>query len=241
MGAVPLPATLSGNIVQRLIEIDQALLYLVTGALDYAVINEPLAQTGALTVETAKNALSVMLQTYLSEEIPMTAVPVGSTMIWHMPTPPNRWLICDGTGVLKADYPQLYALLGGKYGESPDFFGLPDLRSRSPYGADFLIELDEGAGSLSVALITEELPAHSHVVTDPGHIHDEQNSSSPAYLAVGGAGRVGFGAVTTNSLTRVHTDSQTTGITLGNTGLGIAHDNLHPVRGVHFIIYAGVL
>jgi microcystin-dependent protein len=37
------------------------------------------------------------------------------------------------------------------------------------------------------------------------------------------------------------TDSATTGITIANTGSGNAHDNLHPVMGVGFIIYTGVL
>ena len=235
MDGTPLPGALTGNTVQRLIEIDQALLYLVTGALEWLLDKEPLDQTGALTVENARNALSDMFYIYLDDE-PMT-VPVGSTMIWHMDTPPDRWLLCDGSGVLKADYPELYALFGGKYGESTDFFGLPDLFGRSPYGADFSILLDDAAGALTHTLTTAEIPAHNHAVTDPGHQHRVPKMSATV--------NAGVNTATPNARTdnpaapHITTDSNTTGISIGNTGGGDSHSILHPVRGVNFIVYGG--
>jgi len=215
MDGTPLPASLSGVIVQRLIEIDQALLYLVTGALDYAVIYEPLEQTGALTPETAKNALSVMLETYLSGEVNMT--PVGATMLWHMETPPDRWLICDGSGVLKADYPELFALFGTKYGGSVDFFGLPDLVDRVPYGASFSHALDAEFGEATHTLTVGEIPAHRHTQ----RIGTAAGSNA---LAVG---------TTTNANGTVTRDN------LNDTGGGGAHNNLQPALAVNFIVYAG--
>lgn len=211
----PLPTSLSGNVVQRLIEIDEALLYLVNGALVYLVDKEPLEQTGTLTVEVARAALDVMLETYFNGVVSMT--PVGATMIWHMDTPPDRWLICDGTGHLKSEYPELYALFGGKYGESIDFFGVPDLRSRSPYGADFDIELDEAAGEMTHTLTVNEIPAHGH------------------NIKIGTA--AGTGAhphANTNQANQV-----TSYAAIAETGGGMSHNNLHPVRGVNFIVYAG--
>ena len=238
MDGTPLPGALTGNTVQRLIEIDQALLYLVTGALEWLLDKEPLDQTGTLTVENARNALSDMFYIYLDDE-PMT-VPVGSTMIWHMDTPPDRWLLCDGSGVLKADYPELYALFGGKYGESTDFFGLPDLFGRSPFGADFSILLDDAAGTLTHTLTTAEIPSHNHAVTDPGHTHPPSGSAT-VFQGSSSGGSTGF-EVDIAGQTRVqmaNTGSNTTGITTQNIGGGGSHSILHPVRGVNFIVYGG--
>lgn len=217
MFGTPLPAALSGNTVQRLIEVDQALLYLVTGALEYLLDYEPLDQTGALTVENARNALSDMFYTYLDDTF--TVTPIGASMIWHMDTPPPRWLFADGSGVLKATYPELYDLFGGKYGESTDFFGLPDFTSRVPYGADFTIELDDEAGEATHTLTTPEIPSHTH---DIWRLTGGSAGANPTLIA------------------NVVNLSNTPGIFATRpTGGGGAHNNIQPVLGVKFIIYAG--
>lgn len=164
-------------------------------------------------------------------------LPVGVTMAWHMAEPPDRWLICDGSGASKTGYPKLYALLGGKYGESTGFFGLPNLSGRSPFGADFSTELDETAGALTHTLTSSEMPSHSHAVTDPGHSHRVPKQSATVNAGVNTA----TPAARTDNPASPHitTDPASTGISIGSTGGGGAHNNLHPVLGVHFIIYAG--
>jgi len=58
---IPLPANLSGNQETRLIEVDEALLYLVIGAVVELIDHTPLEQTGTLTVEDAKTELEGVL------------------------------------------------------------------------------------------------------------------------------------------------------------------------------------
>jgi microcystin-dependent protein len=220
MDGTPLPSALSGNTVLRLIEIDQALLYLVTGALDYLVLKEPLEQTGTLTVETAKNDLSVMLETYLNEEVSMT--PVGATMIWHEQIPPDRWLVCDGSAVSTTDYPELFALWAYKYGGAGAQFGLPDMRNYSPMGVGGNVLLDATAGTVSETLTVNEIPSHKH--------DQFIGPTTPAYAGTGGAGRIAYGVLGTASLVPIQT---------ANNGGGLAHNNLSPVFGVNFIVYGG--
>jgi|688.fasta_scaffold494217_2 hypothetical protein len=39
----------------------------------------------------------------------------------------SGWLACDGTSVAKASYPELYAEIGGSFGETTTHFTLPSL------------------------------------------------------------------------------------------------------------------
>lgn len=187
--------------------------------------------------------------------------PVGGMMMWGAAAAPDGWLKCDGSAISRATYADLFAIISTTYGagNGTTTFNLPNLVDKSPMGAGgALVALGSNAGAATVALSTSQLPAHSHGVTDPGHAHGvtdpghahlEQVGSTPAYLGTGGTGRNAFGAVTTSNTTRVTTDSattgasvnsNTTGITTNNAGLGQAHGNLHPVIGLHVIIFAGV-
>lgn len=238
MDGTPLPVALSGVTVKRLIEIDQALLYLITGALDFLVLREPLEQTGSLTEETAKNALSMALETYLNTEHFMT--PVGASMMWHTVTPPLNWLICNGGLALKTQWPELFALWGTKYGGNATQFGLPNFTDLSPMGAGgTLLALDANAGAPTHTLTAAQIPAHAHPITDPGHVHPPLAPNTgfvmnkPASANTAPAGTVITGGVAS-------TGSATTGISVNNnTGGGGAHNNLSPVFGVFMIVYAG--
>lgn len=62
-------------------------------------------------------------------------MPVGSIVVWPVPNAPNaQWEIVHGQALNTADYPELYSVLGGWYGEDTvaGTFNLPD------YGGQFL-------------------------------------------------------------------------------------------------------
>jgi microcystin-dependent protein len=150
---------------------------------------------------------------------PIMLVPPGATMLWHTNAPPTRWLLCTGGAVLKAEYPELYAVLGDKYGSTTDQFGLPDLTDVSPMGVGGLVSLDGNAGSPTHTLTTGEMPAHTH---GPGSPHTNF---------------FGFRSGGTNTAP-VGTALGVMGAT-ASAGGGGAHNNLSPVFGVYFIIYGG--
>lgn len=67
LDGVPLPSALSGEIQERIVSIDKALLFLITGALTDLADRWQFEQTGSLTPEQAKDAISAMLWCFMSE------------------------------------------------------------------------------------------------------------------------------------------------------------------------------
>lgn len=164
--------------------------------------------------------------------------PVGTIIINTNPLVPANHLACDGASYSKTTYDSLYAVLGTRYGGDASNFNVPDLRGRVPLGPGNGFGIGEYGGEESHALSTTELPAHSHTVTDPGHTHPPAVGTNYYHSGIAranpgaGAGSFDFGAATAN------TGSSTTGITIGNTGSGAAHNNMPPYVVVSFIIVA---
>lgn len=151
----------------------------------------------------------------------MDIIPVGATMTWHMAVAPERWIICEGGAVNVTEYPQLFALWGYKYGGAGAQFGVLDMRDVSPFGAEGgQLGLDDLAGEMDHTLTLEEMPEHSHRIRK-------------ANAAVTD--------VTINTVTaNARAESLTTPIMLTHPeGENQGHNNLHPVRGVKWIVYGG--
>lgn len=65
------------------------------------------------------------------------AIPPTGSIFWFAgENAPNGYLICDGSAVLKVDYPKLYAVLGSTFGEETETqFYLPNLSAAFIRGA----------------------------------------------------------------------------------------------------------
>lgn len=238
---IPLPSALSGQVVQRLIEIDEALLFIVTGALAELADDWFFEETGALTSEGAKEAFSAMLWCFMRG---CDVVSIGTISMFAGATPPDRWLLCEGQSLLRADYADLFDVIGVGYGfVDGTHFNLPDMRFRSPMhpgtSADTVDTLGL-AGTLGEnrhTLATIELPAHNHTITDPGHFHTKALRASGT---AGGTVNHHAAPLNTTAASNWQTDSAATGITINNQGGGAAHNTLHPVMGINFMIFTGV-
>ena len=58
-------------------------------------------------------------------------VPIGSVLAWGSEDLPTGFLECDGSSLNRADYPELFAVIGSNYGTaSATTFNLPDCRGR---------------------------------------------------------------------------------------------------------------
>jgi microcystin-dependent protein len=97
---------------------------------------------------------------------PVGTVPVGALMLWPTAISPVAWLLCDGHQVLASDYPKLAAVLGSAGGQ----ITLPNFADRFPIGPGQTPVLGAGGVAANV-LALNQLPAHNHAVTDPGHTH----------------------------------------------------------------------
>jgi microcystin-dependent protein len=77
---------------------------------------------------------------------------------------PVGWALCNGALLPISEYDVLFNLIGTTYGgDGQSTFALPNLQSRVPVhqGPGFVI--GQLAGSETVTLTTQQIPAHSHV------------------------------------------------------------------------------
>lgn len=163
---------------------------------------------------------------------------------------PEGWLLCDGLAYSKTDYPRLFAVVGDTYGAtgSPSLFKVPDLRGRVPMGfcselpytPNFgswnsgAIRLGTTGGAFTHQLTVDEMPAHNHPLTDPGHNHD-QMSRIENFNGVGTNWNTDRGGGSNNS--RVGPlPLDTTGITIDAAGGSLGHNNTQPFVSLNFII-----
>jgi microcystin-dependent protein len=91
--------------------------------------------------------------------------PMGSVVAFALPTIPAGWLLCDGSPVDAATYPDLHAVMATT----------PDLRDRFVMGGAAVDLTPKGAAS--VTLTEANLPEHKHAID-----HDH-----PAFNVTGGA------------------------------------------------------
>lgn len=219
---------------------DLAFLDALNGALLELTYPHNFEQEGnALTPQQMADAFSVAFDDYSAEECML--IPVGTMNNWPVATPPAKWLLCNGQSLLRSTYADLFAILGTIYGAvDGTHFSVPDMRDYSPMGAGSIVALAGSAGALLQAIAPGQMPTHKHTITDPGHTHIERTGSVQAHAATGGSGFTTFGVTTSSNAALQSTDSASTGITeTNNQGSSTPLNMLHPVRGVHYIIYAG--
>lgn len=167
---VPLPATLSGDVQERLVRLDKSLFFIVAGALEFLTDMQNYEPTGAFTEQEARDAFTQMLWDFYNLEPKLVAT--GSVIQYAGATIPDGWLACDGTVLVRADYPDLFTAIGVLYntgGETGLQFRLPDMRGRASIGAGAGAGLTNRAlaaagGTETHTLTGGELPEHTHGV-----------------------------------------------------------------------------
>lgn len=126
-----------------------------------------------LTDEFIINRPSVGLRKITKSTIfsQIATVPAGAIFPYAGATAPDGYLFCDGSEVLIADYPELYAAIGYAYKAvglilGVATFGLPDLRGRFALGAD---NMDNG---LLVPLLPSGATTGTTITTPANRVTD---------------------------------------------------------------------
>jgi len=133
--------------------------------------------------------------------------PTGSIIIWVTAAAPSDYLLCDGASVLRATYPDLFAVIGTYFGSvDGTHFNVPNLKGRVVVGVNSSdTEFDvmgETGGAKTHTLTTAELPTLA-VFRGGSTYYFNQGTSTPDRATAGG---------------------------------GAAHNNLQPYMALQYII-----
>lgn len=96
------------------------------------------------------------------EHLRSELLPVGTILIYSSENVPAGFMPCDGRELSKSRYPELYALIGGTWGESSTSFYLPDLQGQFIRGWDK--EGDEDPERMFGSFQDDAFQGHSHNV-----------------------------------------------------------------------------
>lgn len=95
-------------------------------------------------------------------------LPIGAMLPYGNTTPPENWLICDGSEVSRTTYEELFNVIGTSYGsgDGSTTFNLPNKRGIVSVGInssdDNFNELGKHGGEKTHTLVHSEMPAHAH-------------------------------------------------------------------------------
>jgi microcystin-dependent protein len=161
---------------------------------------------------------------------------VGQLQAMALNFAPRGWAFCNGQTLPISQNTALFSLVGTFYGgNGTSNFQLPDLQSRVPlkYGTDVSGNqyfIGEPAGEESIALLTTEMPSHSH--TFFGTADTAPTYSAPiAGAALGTSTKAAFYSSDTGGLLSINPSTVSV-----YAGQGLAHTNLQPYLAITWCI-----
>ena len=176
--------------------------------------------------------------------------PIGGIIMWsgNAATPPDGFILCDGSAISRSNFSTLFSIIGIHYGNGngSTTFNIPNLVDKFVVGAQ---ETDGASsypgisrgitgGSSTTTLATANLPSHDHTFSgSASHTHSHTKAthpsgSGPEQNQTGGPeDRTNFGDTGTTGSATV-TISGTT----GTKGSGTAFENKPPYIALAYMI-----
>lgn len=108
---------------------------------------------------------------------------IGEIIPYVGSTPPENFLVCDGSAVSRSLYSDLFSVIGTTYGigDGSTTFNLPNLSGNVALGTSSSHVIGTVGGQASVYLIGSEIPSHTHEV--PSHTHQNTILATTPSLA----------------------------------------------------------
>ncbi|MFJ7406770.1 MULTISPECIES: phage tail protein [unclassified Lysinibacillus] len=151
---------------------------------------------------------------------------VGEIKLFSFRRVPRGWALCDGQLLSINTNQALFSLLGITYGgNGVTTFALPDLRGRVPIHVGNGVTLGQKAGQETHTLTSNEMPAHTHVVTA---------SAESATLKVA-TGNV-WGTTTVNMYASNQLNTHMNAQALSPSGNSQSHQNMQPYSVANYCI-----
>lgn len=140
---------------------DAAILQLFTN-----LTNNTTFITNLTTTSLFQTAITNAFNTYITSNPSYFSdlEQVGFIKSWSISTPPSsKYLICDGSSLLRSSYPDLFNVIGTIYGAvDGTHFNLPDSRGRQLIGVGGGHALAATGGSETTTISSNNLPLHTH-------------------------------------------------------------------------------
>lgn len=164
--------------------------------------------------------------------------PIGSIKMWPTSGEPLGWIMCNGVGLSRTDFAELFAVIGTSWGagDGSTTFNLPDLRGCVPVMFGGWMPFGGRLGETAHRLVWEEMASHMHdisIAQGGAHSHNYAavRVSGGANVAAGG----NYGLQEINSQTDVQ-GTHSHGATSSAAGNNIAHNNVQPSVGINIIM-----
>ena len=184
---------------------------------------------GLITQEWRQFLLTLWART--GSAVGGNAILTGTITAYAGAIAPGGWLLCDGSEVARALYPNLFSLIGSSFGSPSNnkLFKLPNATGKSLFGTGAGFSFGTLGGSSDVTLETKNIPAHTHEVSDTGHTHAVTDTGHTHVVTDPGHTHASIVAANVNTAGAVAgssvagaTASAITGITLASAASGIA-------------------
>jgi microcystin-dependent protein len=196
------------------------------------------------------------------QRISLTALagtaPVGQVAQFGGAAAPAGWVLCDGSAVSRAAYPDLFAVIGTTFGagDGATTFNVPNFKGRTPVGVGTATAtgatahtLGQLAGEETHTMTVAEMVAHNHggltgaADRSLDHLHSAGAGGGNFFKDGGGdgVGNVAPGngynkwpwtGAMDRSIDHLHS--------IGSQGSTAAANNMQPYLGINFIIKAVV-